>query len=383
VEARDKKGNMVSAMPQWIVNPPAAGSINPQNGVFTPNANFIGRVNIVAQVNSRVRDEFVFNGEKGILIAYRVDTKGGQVSDYNIKGDQKIAEFTFAPSAGGVAVSLDKPNIQNSVERNVEQVGDFIMSDIFEIKTDDFFAVSSSDPVSLKLFVPQIYHKNLNGGQGDRNKLDVAIWDWDSLRWEYRARRGYVQNSPNFEIKDYSYNDSEKSLSLSVGEHINYFKSNSSSGGRMRIAIIARNLEADAEVVISPNPFSPFVSPRNDYQHITEMHGDVKGTCIKITPKSNETKFKPSAQVGIFTADGTPVYRATLNGLDAGQSYYLFWDGRTQLSHTAFNAVDILPNKAIFVKGNEMCRNGRYFVNVTIDDGKKKKRYTKEIILFK
>jgi len=45
--------------------------------------------------------------------------------------------------------------------------------------------------------------------------------------------------------------------------------------------------------------------------------------------------------------------------------------------------VDILPNTAIFVRGDEMLRNGRYFVNITIDDGKEKKRHTREIILFK
>jgi hypothetical protein len=88
-------------------------------------------------------------------------------------------------------------------------------------------------------------------------------------------------------------------------------------------------------------------------------------------------------QVAIYTADNVLVYKATLNQLNPEQSYYLFWDGRKQLSQEKINVLTLFPNKALFVRGDELCRNGRYFVNVTIDDGKDKKRYTKEIILFK
>ena len=374
IEARDKKGELVSERPRrWIVNPSSAGSINVESGIFTPKSDFIGRVNIVAEVNSRVRDEFVFNGEKGLLIAYTANSAGGKVSD-------GTAELSVAKeaTANPIIVSLDRPVIRNFVERNVEGEGVFIISDIYEVRRrlgEDF-----TGDVELKLFVPKIYHSNLRGGQNDANKLGIAIWDRDSLQWLYLEDDGrafpHDFSQTDLKLKRPVYDHNDKSLTISVGEYINELNN-------VRVAIIARGLKTDAEVSISPNPFSPFVSPMNDYLHITGMRGDVKGTCIKITPKSNNTKFKPSAQIAIFTADGTPVYRATLNGLDAGQSYYLFWDGRKQLSQTAFNSVDILPNTAIFVRGDEMLRNGRYFVNITIDDGKEKKRYTREIILFK
>jgi len=377
VEAKDKKGNPISAMPQWIVTPKTAGTINSQTGLFTPDTNFIGRVSIIAQINSRIRDEFILNGKKGLLIAYTVTQNGGIVSDYDVKSN-KIAELTFGAKAtqNPIIISLDKPEINNSIERDVEEVGTLIISDIFDVRRQVGENFVNPDSVSMKLFIPQIYHKNFTGGQSDKNRLDIAIWDKDSLRWEYQSRRGYLTDKPSFEISGITYDEKEKSLSFSIGEHINNFND-------MRVAIIARGLKEETEISISPNPFSPFVSPMNDYFNIADMNGDVKGTCIKITPKSNSTKFKPSAQVSIFTADGTAVYRATLNGLDAGQSYYLFWDGRVQLSQTEINKIVIAPNKALFVKGNEMCRNGRYFVNVTTDNGKEKKRYTKEIILFK
>lgn len=394
VEATDKKGNTVTVTPEWKINPAKSengkltslpGTIN-EHGVFTPNQNFIGRAHIIAQINSRIRDEFVFNDNKGVLVAYTANSEGGTVYDYDIKGNNKAAEITVAPKAARtpIIISLDKLDIENFVERDIEETNAFIISDIFEIKRqigEDFRLTTDSTPVSLKLFIPQIYHKNLTGGQSDKNKLDIAVWDRDSLRWEYSSRATTSSTptnlEPKLEARHISYDATEKSLSLSIiGDYINNYDN-------IRVAIIAKGLNAETEISISPNPFSPFVSPMNDYRYISGMNGDVKGTCIKITPKTNPTKFKPSAQIGIFTADGTPVYRAKLNGLNAGQSYYLFWDGRTQLSQTAFNSVDIVPDKAIFVKGNEMCRNGRYFINVTIDDGKEKKRYTKEIILFK
>ena len=405
VEARDRNGTLVSARPQWIVNPANAelepGHINRTNGIFVPNPEFIGRAYIVAQVNSRVRSEFIFNGERGLLIAHTVNSAGGTVSNFT-SNNQKSAELSFARGAteNPIVISLDRPNIRNFVERDVTEQGVIVISDIYEIRRrigEDFAASVAADarsvsdtsdestrsasntppPVSLRLFVPQIYHNYLRNGQRDENKLGIAIWDEANLRWEYAGRKEDVSDTtPSLTPILARYNPEDKSLSIPIGGYINELNT-------VRFAIIGKGLKADADISISPNPFSPFVSPMSDFLHISGMSGDVMGTCIRITTRSNNTKFKPSAQVSIFTADGTLVYRATLNGLDAGQSYYLFWDGRKQLSPTAFSGVDILPNTAIFVRGDEMLRNGRYFVNITIDDGKEKKRHTREIILFK
>ena len=378
VEARDGDGKLVSAMPTWIINPPqAVRNFSSQSGLFIPDSSFIGRADIVAQINSRIRNEFVHDDEKGLLIAYTANRDGGTVINYaSDRANNKTAELIFLKDAAEnpVIVSLDKPISVNSAERNIEETDAFIISDIFEIKRrigEDF-----SETVNLKLYIPLIYHSNFNNGQRDREKLDIAIWDRDNFRWVYSSRLTDASDTTPVILRNFHYCESEKSLTIPIHENINKFND-------IRVAIIARGLKTEAEVSISPNPFSPFISPINDYLHILDMNPDVKGTCIKITPKSSASRFKSSAQVSIFTADGTPVYRATLNGLNAGQSYYLFWDGRTQLSPAAFSNVDIQPGKAIFVRGNEMCRNGRYFVNVTLDDGKEKKRYTKEIILFK
>jgi hypothetical protein len=209
--------------------------------------------------------------------------------------------------------------------------------------------------------------------------LNIAIWNSNDLRWDHSWRPIFESRSEEdtrVTVDNVKYDSNDKSVTFSASRLMNEY-------GDIRVAIIAREFDTDAAVVVSPNPFSPFVSPLSDFIALPGMSGNVKGTCIKITPKSNATRFKPSAQVAIYTAEGTLVYRATLNGLDAGRTYYLFWDGRTQLSQTALSGIDIAPNQALFVPGNALCRNGRYFLNVTINDGKEKKRYTREIILFK
>jgi hypothetical protein len=380
IEAKDKKGNIVSATPRWIINPPVAETpvaekeINKQNGLFTPNDAFIGRAYISAQINSKIRDDFSINDRKGLLVAYTATADEKKVGN-------KSAELAFDSQAAATAitVSIDNPVINNSGERDVEEKNAFIISDIFEIKRQVGEDFANPDGVNVKLFVPEIYHGDLSNGVRDGEKLGIAVWDKKNLRWEYYDRKVLAgqEDSSKMKVRAAKYDSNEKSLALSIGEYINEYNS-------IRIGIVGKDVAAGAVVQVSPNPFSPFVSPLNDYVNIiSDMSNDVKGTCIKITSKSNATKFKTSAQVGIYTAEGTMVYHATLNGLDAGQSYYLFWDGRTQISSTALSKIGISPNKALFVPGNEMCRNGRYFVNVTLDDGKEKMRYTKEIILFK
>ncbi|MDR0303428.1 MAG: carboxypeptidase-like regulatory domain-containing protein [Chitinispirillales bacterium] len=383
VEAKDKNGNLVFVMPQWIITPKNAGKIDSRTGIFTPDTNFIGRVFVTAYINSKIRDEFIWHDRKGILVAYSVNNNAFRVYEGN--ADLNFAENSSVDGSH-IIVSLDKLDV-NFTERDIEESKVFLISDIFELKKEfgERFSLNAtksadSDPVTLTLNVPQIYHSNFNNGVTDSSKLGIAIWDADNLHWEYIGRNAQKRDALDTARKSLTpkgalYDSKNKSLSIPVGEYINQYD-------KIRAGVIAKGLTSDAMVSVSPNPFSPFVSPINDYV-ISEMNADVKGTCIKITPKSNSTKFRSSANIGIYTAEGTIVYRATLNGLDAGQSYYLFWDGRKQLSQTETNKLIPEPNTALFVKGGELCRNGRYFVNITIDDGKEKKRYTKEIILFK
>jgi len=386
IEARDKSGDFVTVSPTWILSPKAAGKID-DAGLFIPDTNFIGRVYVAAQINSKIRDEFSLNGRRGILIAHAANAYAKKVGNEDI--DLNFDENAVKGSP--ITVSVDKIEYKNPIEKEVEGRGIFMISDIFEVKREvggDFetskpsprsknsrAADAISDPVKITLNIPQIYHGSLTRGVGDTSRLGVAVWDDENLRWEYSQTDSLDNTKDVIPLKS-RYDPEKKTLTVGISRHIN-------ERDKIRIGIIGKGLGNDNAVSVSPNPFSPFVSPLKDYMHIEDMNNEVKGTCIKITPPSSKTTFKNSAQVTIYTADNGLVYRATLEGLAPEQSYYLFWDGRKQLSQEKANGLNLIPNRALFVRGDELCRNGRYFVNVTIDDGKIKKRYTKEIILFK
>jgi phage terminase large subunit-like protein len=67
--------------------------------------------------------------------------------------------------------------------------------------------------------------------------------------------------------------------------------------------------------------------------------------------------------------------------------YHLWWDGRT--TDRAMVTWDGLKNptsdpNARVMAGNKMCRNGRYFVVLTIRDfNGKEKNYMKQVVLIK
>ncbi|MCL1945658.1 MAG: carboxypeptidase-like regulatory domain-containing protein [Chitinivibrionia bacterium] len=388
VEARDKSGELVSATPSWLIKPSIlAKNFDVRSGLFKPDSTFVGRAYIVAQINSKVRHEFSLGGEKGVLIAHPVMQNADTTKAVNYSAnDKKTAELKFKHDENPIIVTLDNPELKNFILHNVEKDADtsggnvFIISDVFEIKRHSDENLNAE----VKLYVPEIYHNDLKNGQSDESKLDIAVWDEDSLTWRYPLPKNSAKTSParddsqRFIDENATYKSEEKSLSLNIEKFLNKLN------GNIRLGIIGRGLETDVMVEVSPNPFSPFVSPMNDYSFkIRNMNSEVKGTCIKITPKASGTKYKPSAKVSIYSAEGTMVYHTELNGLNPGETYYLFWDGRKQLSRAGANKIEVEPNSAIFTRGDEMCRNGRYFVNVTIDDVKEKKRYTKEIILFK
>jgi len=136
------------------------------------------------------------------------------------------------------------------------------------------------------------------------------------------------------------------------------------------------------ELQVSPNPFSPYVSPISDYMFLENMNADIKGTCLKIIPMSSTTGNNPNMTIDIYSANRTLVWETKLFSVIAGKEYYVFWDGKTRIGRNG-EIITVKENTPIRPNGDEMCRNGRYFAVVTIDDGHDKKRFTKEIILFK
>jgi hypothetical protein len=309
----------------------------------------------------------------------------------NAKDDGR-AELVFPGDTERTPVTLllDIPEIRNSIMRSVETLDNtttrkHLISDIVEIHRHVGENLADSS-VILRLFVPRMYHDNLRNG----DNLTIAIWDEENIRWDYP--RGYFTNDErdngvdtnaihkNFRKDNISYCHETKSITFPIGGLIDELNT-------FRAAIMIKGLASGVEVAVRPNPFSPFVSPKTDpYLHHLNINDDIRGTCIIITPRgSSNNHYSPSAQVNIFNAEGTMVYNVRLDGLIPGQSYYLFWDGRIQLSR-APDLSEVQPDRPLWIRGNEgspLARNGRYFVNITIDDGKKLHRQTREIILFK
>ena len=95
------------------------------------------------------------------------------------------------------------------------------------------------------------------------------------------------------------------------------------------------------------------------------MQADIKEARV-------ETRLK------IYTATGEMVWNMLIQNAD-NLPYYVWWDGRTSSKELQPNGADHI----VVVKGNKMCRNGRYFAVLTAKIGGKEQKKMKQIILMK
>ena len=88
---------------------------------------------------------------------------------------------------------------------------------------------------------------------------------------------------------------------------------------------------------------------------------------------------------------GEQVAKVILRNASKMKEYHLWWDGRTTtLSGVPWESLkthtdDNIDNgNARIMQGDKMCRNGRYFVVLTIKDfSGKEKNYMKQVVLIK
>jgi len=122
---------------------------------------------------------------------------------------------------------------------------------------------------------------------------------------------------------------------------------------------------------VTPNPFSPYVKP------IAEFGQDAQyGTCISFTPDAKEPTLE-YAWVRIYNVVGDLVYSVKVPSAEK-KEYRLWWDGKTTDKEIHW------INENDPIETSRMCRNGRYFLVLTVRDVKKKeKHYKKPIMLFK
>ena len=390
LNAIDAKGNSVIVSPLWELYPKDAGTIT-TDGVFTPESSYIGRAHVVASVFDTIRAEYNDGTAPGILVGATVVEKADTLND-------KLDFSLIFPDSSAslnqpVTTVLDYSNNDNNVYKTVPQKGVSLISAVYNISKTSSAKISSDTitsgdssivPVSkvfAHLKIPSKYNKFIDG---TASKFTIAVWNDDSLFWDYTwkynesSTRAASDSSLPPIFKSLNWNEKDKSFSIAIGDSLNNSKKNSITLGL--VFNEADNVEGS--VSISPNPFSPYVSPMRDYNYLPNMNADAKGTCIKVTPMSSSSGTTPKVTIDIYTANRTLVWQATLNNTIPGHSYFVFWDGKTRVNTGGdhFEVDDFTP---ITPQGKAMCRNGRYFAIIKIDDGKNIKRFTKEIVLFK
>ncbi len=384
--ALDNKENSVSVTPLWQVYPDSAGTIS-VSGEFTPNKNFAGRVQIVASVNDTIRHEYYDDLEKpGMLVGCAVY----ESFDTTVVNDGFELTLIFPDSSVDgtpINVTVEHPKYDNNGYKTVPMDGISVVSRIFSIsrmsatkfRSDSVTIDGASEKVSraslieAKIRVPEQYYRFIDNSG---SHFTVAVWNEDSLGWSHKWKTSTETRATDIEFA--TYNSEDSSFSISIGDSLN-------DVSNLQLAVLL-NEDGDiqGDLTISPNPFSPYVSPMNDFVFLPGMNADVKGTCIKITPMNSTTAKNPEVTVNIYTANRTLVWNAQLPNAIPGKNYYLFWDGRTRRGTANGNdIINVIEDTPIQPAGNEMCRNGRYFAVVTFDDGKKVERFTREIILFK
>jgi len=390
--AIDSKGNSVLVSPQWLIYPDSAGTVS-VSGEYTPNENFAGRVQIVASVNDTIRDEYFDELEnEGMLVGCAVY----ESIDSTVVNDGFELTLTFPDSSVSgtpINVTVEHPQFDNSVYKTIPLDGISLISRIFTISrksatkfrsdsvtiNEGESMVSRASLIEARIRIPEQYEQFIDE---TGSHFTIGVWDDDSISWIHEWKPSVESRAagdllPNV-LPTVDYHHEDSSFTVSIGDTLN-------SAAEIRLAILF-NEEGDiqGDLTISPNPFSPYISPMNDYIFLPGMNASVKGTCLKITPMSSTNANNPTVTVNIYTANRTLVWNAKLPNTIPGKDYYLFWDGRTRRGTSSGNDVIVVAeNTPIQPSGNEMCRNGRYFAVVTFDDGETVKRFTREIILFK
>jgi hypothetical protein len=141
-----------------------------------------------------------------------------------------------------------------------------------------------------------------------------------------------------------------------------------------RYAIVAEPGALSSSLRISPNPFSPYIKPIHEYG-INAQHF---GTCIRFRPEIPEQRLR-RVTVHIYNIVGDRVWAMEILNAKP-QEYSLWWDGKTTEREVTWND----KNTTIKLPGKKMCRNGRYFVVLTvIDINGNEKRYMQPVVLMK
>ncbi len=354
----DSSGGTVSVTPTWSLIPSSAGTVS-SNGVFSPSPTFSGYARIVAnasgmtgEYNPQVGKYLYDRGQKVVYIFRHIN------DTVNTGNGCKVYLPAGVVDSGQTALlQIERPWVKDNKLNLVTAKGHGadsanpgldLVSDAYDITelNNVPLNVSSSDSINVSIGVPAQFAEE---AKSSPDHFAVGLWSPDSIRWSALS------------------NSEMSSGNSSVAVNTTHF----SRYGMMRFA----NNEKGS-LRISPNPFSPYVTPRLEYGADAQ-----KGTCLHVAVSSKMIN-NITLKIQICTYEGTIVASAVMYNAASSQEYFIWWDGRETSRDVQLGNETGLP---LFIGDNSgrMCRNGRYFVIVTMDDSHDVIRYRKELVLFK
>ncbi|MFW5959914.1 MAG: hypothetical protein ACOCSE_02210 [Chitinivibrionales bacterium] len=223
--------------------------------------------------------------------------------------------------------------------------------DIDELNSASW-SFSNGDSMTIRLDIPEAYR---DGKKKDISKLNMGLWNADSLKWNVLKKS----------VVDYDENI--------VSVNTRHFS---------RYAILSQPEELSCDFSISPNPFSPYVYPVDDLGRKMSNTGTIFNVRI-ISPNSTQGM---DASLKIYNVIGERVWSAYFNPV-SNLNYRIWWDGRTNDENDPdfnLNVESLRQDDApVYVRGDKMCRNGRYFAVLTVKDSDNTEKIMKQVILFK
>jgi Carboxypeptidase regulatory-like domain len=354
----DADSNVVTVSPTWSIVPAGAGTIN-TSGVFKPSKSFVGFVRVFA-ASGAFSGEYAVVGnvqsQPGLEVQHLVMQSGQPDTVTNLNGCTIILPDSVVPAGKPALIQLLTPTIENERARatgNLTAVGTIF--DINELNGVPFQLVAG-DSIRMTLSAPQ--------GTNSSNTISLGFWNADSLKWVSLA------------------NSAVSSDKKSVSAAIPHFS---------RWAVLAMSSQLQSSLTVLPNPFSPNRSPSDNQFANTPLRtmfgaNAPNGTCISFVADAVDQKIR-KVSIRIYTIVNDLVCSVVMQDATKLVKYNFWWDGRTTESDLNWESLPSPTNgdansRIIPVAGRKMCRNGRYFVVLTIEDySGKAKSYMKQVIL--
>jgi hypothetical protein len=351
----DADKRILTITPSWSITPENAGTIS-SDGIFKPKSNFCGHVRIYAQSGSYT-GEYNSEGESekeyGIEVNHIVVTKQTFDTAANMRGCTVIFPDSVVTSDNPGLLQISMPALSNRLQLSTGDLA--VIGSAYDIIEENGANLQiGKDSIRLVLDITDAAVENLAGSS---YSLYLGTWNEDSLKWD--------------SVPGTTIDKTAKTISSCLSHFSRY-------------AILAKTAELTSSLSILPNPFSPDKSASEFTSLALRLGKDApKGTCISFTPQTSDATIQ-KIKIEIFNLVGEQVARVTMQSVSKMTEYHLWWDGRTtQRSGIEWNPVGTADDKFV-MHGDKMCRNGRYFVVLTIKDySGKEKKYMKQVVLIK